>query len=165
MKVRDRMRLERNRRPRIWLLAVLIGIAGFCCKSSAKENQTHEPVFKYAGGTEDISRNCSGVLQLNDQEMTFHCPEAAVSIPYDSIQVMQFRPDLSREVRKMRVKWRLHPMLGSKKNHLFTIAFRQDSRTHILVLDVAEADMVPYLAEIDLRTGRRVEVYELPVEN
>jgi hypothetical protein len=25
--------------------------------------------------------------------------------------------------------------------------------------------MVPYLAEIDLRAGQRVEVYQLPVEN
>jgi hypothetical protein len=159
------MRLARKRRPGLLLLPVLIALAGYCNLSSARETQTHEPVFKYAGGTESISRNCAGVLRLNDQEMVFHCPDATVSIPYSGIQVMQFRPNLSREVRKMKVKWRLHPQLGSSKNHLFAIVFKQDSRTHILVLDVAETDMVPYLAEIDLRAGQRVEVYQLPVEN
>jgi hypothetical protein len=76
---------------------------------------------------------------------------------------MQYRNDVSRKVRKMKLKWKLRPnyvvpLLGGKRNRFFTVVFKVDGSTRAMVLRVSPDDMRPYLAEIDLKSTRRVEV-------
>ena len=76
---------------------------------------------------------------------------------------MEYRQDISRKIRRMKVRWRVRPsyiapIFGGKKNRFFTVVFAQDGATRVLVLRVGPEDMRPYLAEIDLKSGKRVEV-------
>ena len=72
---------------------------------------------------------------------------------------MQFRSDLSKPVRKLKLHWKVRPdWVGGKKNHLFTILFRESGKVHLVVLEAPPDVMRPYLAEIELKTGRRVDV-------
>jgi hypothetical protein len=63
----------------------------------------------------------------------------------------------------MKIKWKVRPeivgpLFGKKENRYFTIVYGEHSPTEALVLKVSPDDMRPYLAEIDLKTGHRVEV-------
>lgn len=117
------------------------------------------PQFKYAGGTEDVVEGCTGVLQLGGDLMAFQCAQYTVSIPYDSIQIMQYRAGVSREVRRMKPKWKVTPPFSAgSKNRYFTVVYKRSGVSHVIVLDVPSGGMLPYLAEIDLKAGRRVDV-------
>ena len=115
--------------------------------------------FKYAGGTEDVLEGCVGMLQLGPQSMAFKCAQYTVSMPYESIELMQYRAGVSREVQRMKPKWKVRPAfsLGSK-NRYFTVVYKASGTRHVIVLDVPSDGMLPYLAEIDLKAGQRVEV-------
>lgn len=77
---------------------------------------------------------------------------------------MQYRPDISRQVRKMKLKWKVKPYAsGGKHNRYFTVVFTSAERSHIMVLEVGPDEMRPYLAEIDLKSGQRVQVWELEI--
>jgi hypothetical protein len=127
-------------------------------------NKEETSLFKYAGGTEKLHEGCPGQLHLTDNSMIFDCPEGSITAMYDAIRLMQYRPDVSRQVRKIRVKWKLRPReSGGKHNRYFTVVFSASGQTHIMVLEVDPDEMRPYLAEIDLKSGKRVEVWELEV--
>lgn len=115
--------------------------------------------FKYVGGTEQIGENCRGKLEVTSVSLVFSCPQGSVEIPYDSIVVMQYRSDISRTVRRMNLDWILQPWsLRRKNNRYFTLVYTRHGQKHALVLDVSPDAMRPYLAEIDLKAGRRVDV-------
>ena len=115
--------------------------------------------FKYAGGTEDLPEGCGGRLELSQEALTFKCFQYTLAIPYSSINLMQYRPNVGKEVRKLKLKWKVRPAGGGgKRNRYFTIRYTQGGTTRIVVLDVLPDAMRPYLAEIDLKVGRRVEV-------
>ena len=95
--------------------------------------------------------------------MTFNCPGGQVAVPFPSITLMEYRHDISKRVRKMKVRWRVRPsyvepIFAGKKNRFFTVVFSPDGAPRVIVLRVEPEDMRPYLAEIDLRSARRVEV-------
>jgi len=118
-----------------------------------------ETPFKYAGGTEALRPGCEGNLEMGFSAMTFRCSGGAVVLPYSSIVLMQYRPNVSKKIRRMRLNWKVPlPYAKGNENRFFTVLFRQDGKSHVIVLEVLPTDMRPYLAEIDLRTGRRVEV-------
>src|SRR5487761_1611391 len=120
------------------------------------ESKQDANVFKYAGGTEKLPDGCTGELKLSDESMTFQCPGGSINALYSSIQLMQYRPDVSRQVRKMKLKWKVrHHGSGGKHNRFFTVVFTGGGRTHIMVLEVGPDEMRPYLAEIDLKAGKR----------
>jgi hypothetical protein len=122
-------------------------------------DRTHETRFKYAGGTEDVQSGCSGSLQLGSDVMTYKCAQYSIEIPYHAIETMQYRADVSRRVRKLKVTWRVTPPSGGgHNNRYFTLVYRVDGATHVVVLEVPNDEMRPYLAEIDLKCGRRVDV-------
>ena len=126
-----------------------------------KDQASHAPQFTYAGGTEDVADGCVGVLQLTSSSMTYKCGERALTIPYGGIDVMQYRRDVSPEVWQMNPDWKVKPPqyhLKGKQNHYFTLVYRDSGNAHILVLDVPVDQMNPYLAEIELKTGRQVDV-------
>lgn len=119
------------------------------------------PDFYYAGGTETLSAGCGGELELTHVSMTFKCPDGSVTIPYSSITLMQYRPKLSSQVRKMKLGWKARPEgTSAKKNLLFTVLYRQGSTTQAMVLKVQPVNMRPYLAEIELNTRKRIEVWD-----
>ena len=141
-----------------WTVAALL-LAGTL---SAREEQP-KPQFKYAAGTESLSQGCEGNLEIGSQGLTFKCVGGSVSAPYASISLMQYRSDVSRKVRRMKVKWTLRPdyvtpLLGGKRNRFFTVVFRTGDATRVVILRVQPEAMRPYLAEIDLRAQRRVDV-------
>lgn len=126
---------------------------------SHSQEKPKEAQFKYAGGTEDIPAGCGGRLELTGDTLTFNCFQYSVSVPYSSISLMQYRPDVSREIWKLKLKWKVRPDAGGgKRNRYFTVRFTQGGATHAIVLEVLPEAMRPYLAEIDLKAGRRVEV-------
>ncbi len=93
--------------------------------------------------------------------MIFACPEDSITIPYDSILLMQYRADISRKVRSMKLDWRFKPWrTGGNRNRYFTVVYSTQGKKCAVVLAVSPANMRPYLAEIDLRIGRRVEVQD-----
>lgn len=141
-----------------WTVAALL-LAGTL---SAREEQP-KPQFKYAAGTESLSQGCEGNLEIGSEGLTFKCVGGSVSAPYVSISLMQYRSDVSRKVRKMKVKWTVRPdyvtpLLGGRRNRFFTVVFRSGGAIRVVILRVQPEAMRPYLAEIDLRAEKRVEV-------
>jgi hypothetical protein len=124
--------------------------------SSSAENQ-----FTYAGGTEHLQYHCEGQLEVTPSSMTFRCPAGAITIRFDSITHMEYRPKVSPAVRKMKLHWTARPAgSGGKKNRFFTVLYRKDQRVHAVVLQVSPEEMRPYLAILELHTGKRIAVWD-----
>lgn len=124
-----------------------------------KEEKPKEAQFRYVGGTEDVPAGCDGRLEVGQEALTFKCFQYNLAIPYASINLMQYRPEVSKEVWKRKPKWKVRPAGGGgKQNRYFTVGYTKGGATHVVVLDVPPDAMRPYLAEIDLKAGRRVEV-------
>lgn len=146
-----------------WLwVVVMIASAAACAALPIRGGERAQPRdFSYAGGTEALSTGCAGALELSPVSMTFTCPEGSVTIPYSAITLMQYRPKLSTRVRKMKLDWKARPEgTSAKKNLLFTVLYRQGSSTQAMVLKVQPDNMRPYLAEIELNTRKRIEVWD-----
>jgi hypothetical protein len=121
------------------------------------------PQFKYAGGTENLPAACDGNLEMNPEVLTFHCSSGKIEIPYSAISEMEYRSEVSDRIRKMKVKWVVRPdavsaILKTKKNRFFTVVYLSEQTPHIMVLRVEPQAMRPYLAELDLRSDKRVQV-------
>ncbi len=79
---------------------------------------------------------------------------------------MEYRPAPSNKVKGSRIRWRRRlPFTGGlklpwvkRKNRYFSIVFSQESGLGAAVFEVKPSIMRPYLAELDLRTGTRVEM-------
>ncbi len=118
-----------------------------------------EPPFKYVGGTEQIQQGCKGSLELTSEVLTFRCIGGSISAPYSSITLMQYRSNVSQQVWKMKLNWKVKPAgKHGKRNRYFTVLYNEGGAARSFVLDVAPETMQPYLAEIDLKAGRRVDV-------
>jgi hypothetical protein len=127
--------------------------------------QAKEAVFQYAGGTEKIEIDCAGKLEVTTEGLIFKCPGGAVDMPFSTITLMQFRPDISPQVRNLKLKWKTYPsiLIAGKQNRFFTVVCKKQGVTHVVVLRVDPLSMRPYLAEIELKSGKRVEV--MPYED
>jgi hypothetical protein len=126
---------------------------------------TREAIFQYAGGTEKIEMDCAGKLEVTLEGLIFRCPAGSVDMPFSTITLMQFRPDVSPRVRKLKLKWTTYPsiLIAGKQNRYFTVVCKKQGVTHVVVLRVDSLSMRPYLAEIELKSGKRVEV--MPYED
>jgi len=146
------------------ILAVAALLAASLSPGRERERPTPSgPQFKYVGGTEKLVPHCEGNLELGSTALTFRCPEGSITILYDSISQMQYRPDVSKKIWKMKLKWKMRPdvdspIVSSKHNRYFTVLYGTKAATQAMVLDVTPEAMRPYLAEIDLKAGKRVEV-------
>lgn len=143
------------------VMAVLLG-AGSLAQARKKHGATP---FKYEGGTEKIPKSREGFVEVGDSALTFKYTNGSLSVPYSSIKLMQYRPDISNKVKEMNIKWEVIPqvamsLLGSRKNRYFAVIYEEHGATRAIVLDVPPQTMRPYLAEIDVKAGRRVEVEE-----
>jgi hypothetical protein len=139
--------------------SLLIAAVAILMAVAAGGRQT-EPQFKYAGGTENLPEQCAGLLEMGPDAMVFRCAQYSIAIPYASLTLMQYRPDVSKRVRKLKLTWKVRPVPGggSKKNRYFTVVYQENGGQHAMVLEVQPLVMRPYLAEIEMRSGRRVEV-------
>lgn len=133
----------------------MAGLAAPAHLGAAQHNESSR--FKYVGGTENVRYECVGTVQISDDALTYKCESSEVRIPYRDIQTMQYRADVTRRIRRMKVRWTAIPpeRTGGSKNIYFILVYRP---AHVLILQVPEDQMRPYLAEIDLKMGRRVEV-------
>jgi len=164
------MTLSSGRSTRFFLcvICVICVICGFLPGALAaaigREKVLASP-FKYVGGSDKLPEGCQGSLQVGADALNFICPAGTVSVPYTAISFMQYRPDVSRKVSKMKIKWQVKPpwtgpLMGGKKNRYFAIVYEEHGAPAALVLEVPPLTMRPYLAEIDLKAGKRVEVKE-----
>ena len=146
------------------LLLALGAFAALATPAQAKEDEGPPPQFKYKGGTEELKQGCDGNLEINPQNLTFRCEAGKIDIPYSAITKMQYRSDVTKKVQKMKVDWKVDPPTGNlilptgKKNRFFTVIYRIEGVNRVVVLEVDPGIMRPYLAELDLRTDKRVEV-------
>ncbi len=155
----------RQRRHRFWRIravGVLVAILAFVGTLAPRSKQTRK--FKYAGGMQSLLRDCSGDLELKTDALTFRCPDGTETVPYASIMFMQYRPSLSPKVRKLNIRWQVSPaaalpIISKKQNRFFVVIYSDTGNPKGLVLEVTPKIMQPYLAEIELKSGKRVEVY------
>ena len=151
-----------KRTPKMWPLVFIMLVpwgAAFGIEP------TKEAVFQYAGGSEKIEIDCAGKLEVTQESLVFRCPGASVVMPFSTITLMEFRPDVSRRVRKLKLKWSTYPnaLIAGKQNQYFTVVCKKERATQVVVLRVDPLSMRPYLAEIELKSGKRVEV--MPYED
>jgi hypothetical protein len=157
------MKLDWARRTRkIWPLVFALLVPS---SAAFGIEPTREAVFQYAGGTEKIEIDCAGKLEVTLESLVFKCPGGSVVMPFSTITLMEFRPDVSRRVRKLKLKWTTYPntLIAGKQNQYFTIVCKKPGGTQVVVLRVDPVSMRPYLAEIELKSGKRVEV--MPYED
>jgi hypothetical protein len=149
----------RHRTPRWCALgSVMLALLIAAHPLAARDSQ-QPPPFRYMGGTESITPPCEGKLEVTTEALIFNCPFGTLNIPFASISLMEYRPDISRAVRKIKVKWKVRPDPGGgKRNRYFTVVYKEQDATHIAVLRVSPLAMRPYLAEIELKSGKRVQV-------
>jgi hypothetical protein len=151
-------RITRRRAVPVGLLTALFLLTG--STYSKHKNTAEEPPFLYQAGTENIEKGCGGKLEVLKEGFAFHCPSGEFKIPYASITLMQYRPDVSPEVMAMKVPWALAPMLTRvRENKYFTIVSTEQGKLRVVVLRVDEKVMRPYFAEIELQSGKSVQEY------
>jgi len=145
---------------RLMLGSVLVAwVAAAVPAEARRKPQQLPPPFEYAGGTEAVPPSCAGNLEVSSDALIFKCPQRTVSMPFAAISLMQYRSDVSYRVSKLGVHWKAFPAKqGGKQNRFLTIVYTHPAATHVVILQVAPQSMRPYLAEIELKSGKRVEV-------
>jgi hypothetical protein len=127
----------------------------------AKHKKTdEEPPFQYEAGSENIEKGCEGKLEVLKDGLAFTCPGGTVNLPFSTITLMQYRPDVSAEVLAMKIPWKIAPAFQRvKENKHFTIVCNDQGKLRAIVLRVSENNMRPYFAEIELQSGKSVQEY------
>lgn len=121
-------------------------------------SSSNQGLFKYVAGTESLPKNCVGKLEVTESQLVFQCAEESVTVPYSDITEMEFQPRVSKKIRKMKLAWTVKPTSARGKHEgFFTVLYRAGDQTHAIILRVQNDTMRPYMAEIDLRTGRPIE--------
>jgi hypothetical protein len=140
------------------LLVAWLALAGSAA-APRKPKPPPPPPFEYAGGTEEIPPSCAGNLEVSSAALVFKCPRTTITIPFTSISLMEYRSDISQRVRNLNLKWKAYPAKHrGRRNRYFTVVYGHPTATQALILNVAPPAMRPYLAEIELKSGKRVEV-------
>jgi hypothetical protein len=136
----------------------LIFLTGFAY--GKKKPPVELPPFEYVAGTEDIQPGCRGNLEVLKDSLTFTCPQHSVILPFSAISLMQYRPSLSPKVAAMKIDWKVPPKFErTKDNEYFAVIYNDKDVIHAIVLKVDPPNLRPYLAEIELKTGKSVQVY------
>jgi hypothetical protein len=83
-----------------------------------------------------------------------------VTLPFSGITVLQYRPDVSKAVMDMKIPWKVPPQLSRvRENKYFTVVCNDQGKIRAMVLQVDPNTLIPYLAEIELRSGKTVQVW------
>ena len=146
--------------PRI--VSALVAVLALAGILAARNKETRK--FVYVGGMQMLLRDCVGDLELKNDALTFRCHEGTETIPYASIELMQYRPRLSPKVHKLAIHWEVvpsaaMPVLPKKRNRFFAVVYSEAGIRKGLVLEASPETMQPYIAEIELKSNKRVEVY------
>jgi hypothetical protein len=137
-------------------VALVIAVFGLALQAWGRSNQ--EALFKYAGGTEQVLKGCEGKLEVNESDMVFECDGKSISVPYNAVTQMEFLPQISKKIRKMKLHWAVKPPSSRGKHEgFFSVIYSTEGQTHAIILKARDETMRPYLAEIDLKTGRPIE--------
>lgn len=125
-----------------------------------KRKPTEVPLFLYEAGTENLARGCGGKLEVLKDALAFTCPQGSVTMPFSAITLMQYRPDVSKQVVGMNIDWKVRPALDRARDNIyFTVLCNENGKTRAVVLRVDVVSLRPYLAEIELKSGKNVQVY------
>ncbi|HZT71239.1 MAG TPA: hypothetical protein VFC10_16025 [Terriglobia bacterium] len=145
-------------RSRITAAIFLAWTAVLLLNVSAWGRRHEKPPFRYVAGTEAMPEGCGGKLELTESAMVFECPEGSLSVPYRSVTQMEYLPQVSKKIRKMKLPWTIKPTSARNKNEgFFTVLYSDQGRTHAIILETRPDTMRPYLAELNLRTGQIIE--------
>lgn len=124
----------------------------------ARARPRDQTLFKYVAGTESLPKDCMGELEVTDSHLVFRCAQTSVSIAYDDITEMEFQPQVSKKIRKLKLGWTIKPTSSRGKHKgFFTVLYHTGGQTRAIILQVRDETMRPYMAEIGLRTGRPIE--------
>lgn len=144
-----------------WSLAMLPLAASLAYAGAQGGAQASALPFQYAGGTEKIEQDSPGILKVTSEGLIFWSTNGTVNLPFSTITIMEYRPNLSRRVRELKVKWSVTPDTGGHgRNRYFTVVCKDKDTTRVVVLNVDPRALRPYLAEIELKSGKRVDVFE-----
>ncbi len=134
---------------------------------SAPSHARNRRGFRYVAGTWDVKGSCKENIQLGRDSMSFRCKKKVFEISFSDIAFMEYRHAPSRKVRSAGVEWRRglpgrnHVRVvpfKKRKNRFFTVVYRKNGKLESAVFRVKPPVMRPYLAELDLRSGQRVEM-------
>ncbi|HVB28457.1 MAG TPA: hypothetical protein VNG91_01480 [Terriglobia bacterium] len=135
----------------------LSAVAILLLAPSAQGRSRNTTPFEYVGGTTSMPGGCEGKLEVTEADLVFRCGEGSISVPYDSITRMEYRPQISKQIRKMKLDWAVKPPSSYSRNKAyFSVLYSEKGQTHAMVLKAPPEAMRPYMAEIDLRTGRPI---------
>ena len=139
-------------------LALLLLLAG---SLYGKRKPSEEPLpFEYYAGTADIEHGCGGRLEVLRDALAFTCPGGTMSLPFAAITLMEYRPDISKRVLRMNIDWKVRPQQWkARENQYLTVVSNENGKIRALVLKVDSTALRPYLAEIELKSGKNVQVY------
>ena len=136
--------------------AFVIAVFGLALQAWGRQNQ--EALFKYVGGTEHMLKGCEGKLEVTESDMVFECDGKSIAVPYAAVLQMEFLPQISKRIRKMKLHWAVKPPSSRGKHEgFFSVLYSQEGQVHAIILKARDETMRPYLAEIDLKTGRPIE--------
>jgi hypothetical protein len=137
--------------------ALLSAVAILLLAPSAWGRSHNKSNFEYVAGTESMPKGCKGKLEVTEKALVFQCSGISLTVPYDSITQMEYRPSVSKQIRKMKLDWAIKPTSSrSKHEGFFSVLFSHDGQTCAIILKVPDETMRPYMAEIDLKTGRPI---------
>ena len=136
--------------------AFVIAAFGLALQAWGRSNQ--EALFKYVGGTEHMLKGCEGKLEVTELDMVFECDGKSISVPYKAVTQMEFLPQISKRIRKMKLHWAVKPPSSRGKHEgYFSVLYSVGGETHAVILKARDETMRPYLAEIGLKTGHLIE--------
>jgi hypothetical protein len=144
-------------KSRIAKTAAILGAALLVALGGQARSQ-EQVVFKYVAGTESMAKGCKGKLEVGASDLIFECAQLSLTIPYPSITQMEFQPQVSKKIRKMKLAWAIKPTSAhSKHQGFFSVLYTEKGHTHAIILKTRDETMRPYMAEIDLKTGLPIE--------
>ncbi len=116
---------------------------------------------QYIGGTvAEIPRNASGtLLTTNNQRLLLRLKKVTVSVPWDSINLLEYGQKVNRRIAESVLISPLF-LLSKKRKHFLTVGFRnEEGDQHAMVFEVKGGDIRQVLVGLEARTGLKV-VYQ-----
>ena len=105
-----------------------------------------------------MAKGCKGKLEVATSDLIFECGQHSLTIPYPAITQMEFQPQVSKKIRKMKLPWAIKPSSAhSRHQGFFSVVYSENGQTRAIILKTRDKTMRPYMAEIDLKTGLPIE--------
>jgi len=141
-----------NRLPaRAWPLLALITLCLPAAQPGARAYLTGTTVPNFPS-------NCDVVLDMTgDQEMLFVTRALTLHVPYEKVNTVEYGQHVGRRYAEAVLISPLF-LLSKTRKHFVTVGYVDGSgRQQALILQVGKGDVRAVLAELEAKTGRRVE--------